>query len=81
MTDDQTPANDPTAGDAPDAEHLAAEIAEWRDKALRIGHMGLGRQPDHVITLLLAMEETLRYLGWQVAQGGSLVGLSELWEG
>jgi alanine-glyoxylate transaminase/serine-glyoxylate transaminase/serine-pyruvate transaminase len=64
-------------------EHHNIAIArggvEGSDVALRIGHMGLGTQPDHIIPLLLGLEETLRSLGQPVEHGSSLVGLSTLW--
>jgi len=59
---------------------IARGAGEWRQEALRIGHMGLGTQPDHLITFLLALEDTLCHLGYPVARGSSLVGLSQLWE-
>jgi alanine-glyoxylate transaminase/serine-glyoxylate transaminase/serine-pyruvate transaminase len=60
---------------------IAVGAGEWREKALRIGHMGLGTQPDHLVALLLALEDALCHLGCQVPRGSSLVGLSQLWEG
>ena len=46
---------------------------------LRIGHMGVGTQPNHIIPLLLGLEETLRSLGRPVERGSSLAGLPALW--
>jgi alanine-glyoxylate transaminase/serine-glyoxylate transaminase/serine-pyruvate transaminase len=58
---------------------IARGGGEWSDVALRIGHMGLGTQPDHIIALLLGLEQTLNSLGRPVDRGSSLAGLSVLW--
>jgi aspartate aminotransferase-like enzyme len=58
---------------------IARGGGEWSDAALRMGHMGLGTQPDHIIALLLGLEQTLRSLGRPVERGSSLAGLSALW--
>jgi alanine-glyoxylate transaminase/serine-glyoxylate transaminase/serine-pyruvate transaminase len=58
---------------------IARGGGEWSDVALRIGHMGSGTQPDHLIPLLMGLEETLRSLGHPVERGSSLAGLPTLW--
>lgn len=58
---------------------IARGGGEWSDVALRIGHMGLGTQPGHIVALLLGLEQTLRSLGRPVERGSSLAGLSVLW--
>jgi aspartate aminotransferase-like enzyme len=58
---------------------IARGGGEWSDVALRIGHMGPGTQPDHIIPLLLGLEQTLNSLGRPVQGGSSLSGLSALW--
>jgi alanine-glyoxylate transaminase/serine-glyoxylate transaminase/serine-pyruvate transaminase len=64
-------------------EHHNIAIArgggEWSDVVLRIGHMGSGLQPDHIIPLLVGLEETLCSLGHPVERGSSLVALPALW--
>ncbi|MGD9049362.1 MAG: alanine--glyoxylate aminotransferase family protein [Anaerolineae bacterium] len=58
---------------------IARGGGELASIGLRIGHMGVGTQPDHIIPLLLGLEETLRSLGRPVEPGCSLVGLPTLW--
>ncbi len=58
---------------------IARGSGEWSDVALRIGHMGSGMQPDHIIPLFMGLEETLCNLGHSVERGSSLVGLPDLW--
>ena len=58
---------------------IARGGGELAGVGLRIGHMGVGTQPDHIIPLLLGLEETLRSLGHPVERGSSLAGLSALW--
>lgn len=57
---------------------IALGAGEWRDKTIRIGHMGLGMESHHLVVLLWALEEALRSMGCPVACGSSLVGMSEL---
>jgi alanine-glyoxylate transaminase/serine-glyoxylate transaminase/serine-pyruvate transaminase len=58
---------------------IARGGGEWSEVALRIGHMGSGMEPDHLIPLLMGLEETLCSLGHPVKRGSSLVGLPALW--
>lgn len=58
---------------------IARGGGELAGVGLRIGHMGVGTQPDHIIPLLLGLEETLRSLGRPVERGSSLAGLPALW--
>jgi aspartate aminotransferase-like enzyme len=58
---------------------IARGGGELAGVGLRIGHMGVGTHPDHIIPLLLGLEETLRSLGHAVERGSSLAGLSALW--
>jgi aspartate aminotransferase-like enzyme len=57
---------------------IARRSGEWSDLALRIGHMGSGTQPDHLLPLLLGLEETLNSLGHPVERGSSLASLPAL---
>jgi alanine-glyoxylate transaminase/serine-glyoxylate transaminase/serine-pyruvate transaminase len=58
---------------------VASAEGEWQKKALRIGHMGVGTQPERLITFLLAMEDAVRHFGWQVVPNSSLSGMPEYW--
>jgi alanine-glyoxylate transaminase/serine-glyoxylate transaminase/serine-pyruvate transaminase len=58
---------------------IARGSGEWSEVALRIGHMGSGTQPDHLIPLLMGLEQTLCSLGHPVERGSSLGGLPDLW--
>ena len=58
---------------------VASAEGEWEQKALRIGHMGVGTRPERLITFLLAMEDTVRQLGYHVMPNSSLTGLPEFW--
>jgi alanine-glyoxylate transaminase/serine-glyoxylate transaminase/serine-pyruvate transaminase len=57
---------------------VSGGIGDLRGRILRVGHIGLARKRDYVVSFLLAVEDYLRSAGWDVRTGQSLVALTDL---
>lgn len=56
---------------------LSGGLAALKGQILRVGHIGLARQRDYVMTFLLGVEHYLRQQGIPVAIGQSLVAIGQ----
>lgn len=57
---------------------ISGGLAELKGKILRVGHIGMARQRDYVVSFLLGVEHYLRQQGAPVAVGQSLAAVDRL---
>lgn len=57
---------------------ISGGLGDLKGKILRIGHIGLARQRDYVVSFLLAVEDYLRLQGLNIRSGQSLLALEGL---
>jgi aspartate aminotransferase-like enzyme len=57
---------------------VSGGIGELKGRILRVGHIGLARKLDYVVTFLLGVERYLRSIGRDVGVGASLVAVDDL---
>ncbi len=57
---------------------ISGGLTELHGKILRVGHIGLARQRDYVVSFLLGVEDFLRRMGIAVMPGQSLAGVAQL---
>lgn len=57
---------------------ISGGLVELRGKILRVGHIGLARRRDYVLSFLLGVEDHLRFLGLPITTGQSLVSISQV---
>lgn len=57
---------------------ISGGLTDLHGKILRVGHIGLARQRDYVVSFLLGVEDYLRKQGLAVAPGQSLVAVAQL---
>lgn len=57
---------------------ISGGLTDLHGKILRVGHIGLARQRDYVVSFLLGVEDYLRKQGLAIAPGQSLVSVAHL---
>jgi len=57
---------------------ISGGLTELHGKILRVGHIGLARRRDYVVSFLLGVEDYLRQTGVAVAPGQSLGAVAQL---
>jgi len=57
---------------------ISGGLTDLHGKILRVGHIGLARQRDYVVSFLLGVEDYLRKQGLAVAPGQSLIAVAQL---
>jgi aspartate aminotransferase-like enzyme len=54
---------------------IGGGLGELAGKIFRVGHLGKAAEREYLVDFLFAVEEFLRYKGFKVAVGASLVGM------